>query len=352
MFQSKTSAIEPTYLRLHLEIEPIESEGLAESAGEPASSEGEPVRRERAGLTAPRLRRVLGKALIDRFCVFGHPFCQDTAPRGGGEQHGKCSLLDACPYGRLFAPSTRRLPYALHSVVDPRRGKGRDLVEVTLFGAACSLHGWVLGGLRDALGLGLGPEGNRECWRVKRGLRVGADGVGQQVCGADLDGLPPRLSADRLPWSWNPTGLPNQDQARGKNVMVELLSPLRLLVDGRLLPGHEPTPFSVLVARILDRYRGVFGYGSSVLLEEPSRSEILKAAEEVPLLANRTRWIDRPDYSARQGKEMLLGGKVGQLEYGAGAAGFLPILRAGEILHVGKNSASGCGRIRIRRPGG
>jgi CRISPR-associated endoribonuclease Cas6 len=47
---------------------------------------------------------------------------------------------------------------------------------------------------------------------------------------------------------------------------------------------------------------------------------------------------------------MLLGGKVGRLVYGGVAARFLPILKAGEILHVGKNAASGCGRIRITLP--
>jgi CRISPR-associated endoribonuclease Cas6 len=47
---------------------------------------------------------------------------------------------------------------------------------------------------------------------------------------------------------------------------------------------------------------------------------------------------------------MLLGGKVGRLVYGGEAARFLPILRAGEILHVGKNAASGCGRLRVVLP--
>lgn len=47
---------------------------------------------------------------------------------------------------------------------------------------------------------------------------------------------------------------------------------------------------------------------------------------------------------------MLLGGRVGRLLYGGEAARFLPILQAGEILHLGKNTASGCGRIRVDLP--
>ena len=38
---------------------------------------------------------------------------------------------------------------------------------------------------------------------------------------------------------------------------------------------------------------------------------------------------------------------MGRLLYGGDAARFLPILRAGEILHLGKNVASGCGRLQV-----
>ena len=67
----------------------------------------------------------------------------------------------------------------------------------------------------------------------------------------------------------------------------------------------------------------------------------------MPLIRDRTRWIEVKDYSARSRSELRLGGKVGPLLYGEEAARFLPILRAAEILHLGKNPASGCGRIRV-----
>ena len=49
---------------------------------------------------------------------------------------------------------------------------------------------------------------------------------------------------------------------------------------------------------------------------------------------------DRPGDLAARRYELLLGGKVGRLIYGVEAARFLPILKAGEILHVGKNPTS------------
>ncbi|MGH9361779.1 MAG: CRISPR system precrRNA processing endoribonuclease RAMP protein Cas6, partial [Thermoanaerobaculia bacterium] len=99
-----------------------------------------------------------------------------------------------------------------------------------------------------------------------------------------------------------------------------------------------------------DRFAGLYGEQSSDLLRPEIRSVVEAEAVRVPLLADTTRWIEVPDYSARSGAEMLLGGKVGRLLYGGEAARFLPILRAGEILHVGKNTASGCGRIQVDLP--
>jgi hypothetical protein len=114
--------------------------------------------------------------------------------------------------------------------------------------------------------------------------------------------------------------------------------------------GSDPVPLEVVVQRILDRFRSLYGHAQ----REPgadwlTRLEVEAAAlaRGVPLLENRTRWHEVEDYSARSGDEMFFGGKVGTLVYGPGSGRLMPILRAGEILHVGKNPTTGCGRIRV-----
>lgn len=131
-------------------------------------------------------------------------------------------------------------------------------------------------------------------------------------------------------------------------VEVRLLSPARLIQDGRLLPGGDPVPFPLLIARILDRIQGVFGAAAANLITGTARAGLEAAAAEVPMLQDETRWIEVRDYSARSRSEMLLGGKIGRVVYGNGAAQLLPLLRAGEIIQIGKNVASGCGRIEVR----
>jgi hypothetical protein len=109
-------------------------------------------------------------------------------------------------------------------------------------------------------------------------------------------------------------------------------------------------PFALLIARILDRFASLYGEAGSDVLRPEVRSVVEAEAARVPLLADETRWVEVHDFSARSRSEMLLGGKVGRLVYGGEAARFLPILHAGEVLHVGKNAAAGCGRIQIDLP--
>jgi hypothetical protein len=106
----------------------------------------------------------------------------------------------------------------------------------------------------------------------------------------------------------------------------------------------------VLVSRILDRFQGLFGEDASEILHPAIRATIEAEAARVSLLVDETEWVEVKDYSARSGAEMLLGGKVGRLVYGPEAVRFFPILRAGEVLHVGKNATSGCGRMEVRLP--
>jgi|HubBroStandDraft_3_1064219.scaffolds.fasta_scaffold03548_4 hypothetical protein len=311
------------------------------------------------GVPAPVVRRILGKALIDRFCPFGQPLCESRP--GGGERPAAprelCHLADVCPYGVLFAASlTRRPPYAVYvpaggggepgAAVDPgagaaaadgRGGAGARL-EITLYGPAWQLHAWVLASLQEALRRGVGKA--RQSWEVEEVTRRRPEGAPVRLAGGDLRALPAALRPDLL-------GLALEPYLAVREVAVELLSPARLLRDGRLVGGAERVPFDLLIARILDRFASLYGEGASEILRPEIRSVVEAEAASVPLLADDSSWVEVRDYSARSGAELLLGGKVGRLVYGSQAGRFLPILRAGEILHLGKNTASGCGRMRV-----
>ncbi len=296
-------------------------------------------------LPSPLIRRILGKALVDLFCPFGTTRCQPRQRRGRPQARpaDHCHLAEACPYGVLFAASaSARPPFAIY--VLPGRGRGSlENLEITLYGPSCKLYSWVLSGLERAFHFGLGKT--RARWAIEGVFRVRTDRTRERLCGGDLTRLPPTLEPDAV-------GLTAEDRVAAQPMEVRLLSPTRLIRDGRLLPAGTQVPFEILVARALDRFRGLYGDGASDVLQPAVRGAIEADAARVPLLSDRTRWIEIKDYSARTRSELLLGGKVGRLVYGEEAARFLPILRAGEILHLGKNVASGCGRIRVDLAGG
>ncbi len=104
-------------------------------------------------------------------------------------------------------------------------------------------------------------------------------------------------------------------------MQVELLSPLRVVRDGKE-GGRRRVPFDLLIARILDRFAGALGDPASQALDRDVRTAIETEATRIPLLVDDTHWVDIPDYSARNQAEFILGGKVGRLIYGEGAARF------------------------------
>ena len=311
------------YLRFELKLRPAGA--LRKAAGQ-----------RRRALAGPRLRRVLGKCLIDRFCPFGKPICESrVSDEAASSPTELCDLAPTCPYGVAFAESCgRRPPFALY-VPGEGGAKAPDRVELTLYGAGWRLYPWMLQGLREALRGGLGK--GRLQWEIEEVWRLRADG--EELLDSGSESLPARLSPELLGLSLEPFLAPQQ-------LEVRLCSPTRLIDQGRLV-RRAAVGLELLVARILDRFGGLYGDDSSEILRPEIRGPIEAQAARVPLLVDETTWVEAPDYSARSRSKLSLGGKVGRLVYGEAAAPFYGILRAGEILHVGKNPASGRGRIKV-----
>lgn len=80
---------------------------------------------------------------------------------------------------------------------------------------------------------------------------------------------------------------------------------------------------------------------------------LLKDAEIRMLVSNRIRYRKTVvHYSSRQQRRMKLGGMAGTACYeapdsGGGVAPFWPWLKVGELVHLGKNTAFGLGKMTI-----
>lgn len=147
-------------------------------------------------------------------------------------------------------------------------------------------------------------------------------------------------------------------------VSIDFVTMTRLKHDGRLVTSGPP--FSVLVASLLRRLSTLLWYysdedntrrcGCGPGCEDAGEGEkvsgwpyrqLVQVAAEVPLVESNTGWNDWVRFSYRQQQRMSLGGLTGRVVYGDGAKLFVPLLRAGEIVHVGKGSTFGLGQYRL-----
>ena len=62
-------------------------------------------------------------------------------------------------------------------------------------------------------------------------------------------------------------------------------------------------------------------------------------------------WRDWTRYSSRQQQAMALGGVVGQWQLSGDLGPFMPFLKLGQWLHVGKEAAFGLGKYRLAAEG-
>lgn len=131
-------------------------------------------------------------------------------------------------------------------------------------------------------------------------------------------------------------------------VTLEFITPLRIKYQRDLVVVPE---FHILIRNILRRLWLLYYFHEG--MKEPSwnHRDIIEAAKEVAIKEKALKWFDWERYSGRQKTRMLLGGLIGKISYEGKISPFLPLLKAGEILHIGKGTAFGLGKyIILKRP--
>jgi hypothetical protein len=128
------------------------------------------------------------------------------------------------------------------------------------------------------------------------------------------------------------------------SLTLAFLTPTRIRMDGA---AQLTLPFGVLVRSLLRRISMLCSAHGRSDLQADFRGLIERAAS-VKMVRSNLQWSDFERYSNRQGRKMNLGGFVGEVEYeGEAIEEFLPLIAAGEILHVGSNTTFGLGLYEI-----
>lgn len=302
-----------------------------------------------------RLRFVLrseGKAFLPPFKgsllrgAFGHALRCATCSRGLGHECRDCFLRRACLYTRLFEtfvegepppflkglPTSPR-PYVFEPLTEATDFEPGDplVFDLLLFGQATDLAAHALLAVERMAGGGLGA---RRFPFVLDRVGVLQPGGGWQEVYQEGRAMPALgRVAPRFP-----SAAPVEER-----ITLEFLTPTRLQVQGRLVeePGFRALAFAML-RRTLEL---AWFHLPGVEIDWHFRP-LLDLASQVSVTGSDLRWQELHRYSNRQGRKISLGGFVGTLELEGDLAPFGPLLRTAEILHLGKETTFGLGRVK------
>ncbi len=128
-----------------------------------------------------------------------------------------------------------------------------------------------------------------------------------------------------------------------KQLTINIQTPLRIRRSGMLL---ESIDFPTIIRNIIHRIEAITQrYGGWVNTTEAVRIQTL--ASEIPVTQSHLALKQMSRYSNRLGEKMDFGGLLGSIRCEGVLTSFVPWLYAAQILHIGRNTTFGMGKIEV-----
>ena len=288
---------------------------------------------EYAGST---LRGALGHALKKTACMTRQSDCKT------------CPLYRSCPYPAIFAPP----PPETHSlqkfseipapfIVEPpawgerHYGKGDILsFEFILIGRALAQLPLIVYAWERALTTGIAKgDGTAKLLRVSL-----IEAHAETIIYSQEEGQIKPHDAELVG-----AGSETQ-QADPQQISLHIETPLRIQHNGHPKHPNQLTSRDLLMT-LLRRIALISEFHVGKKLEL-NFMELGEAANQIES-TKRLTWQDWTRYSNRQKQEMTLGGVMGEWQLSGNLQPFIPILKLGQWLHIGKNASFGLGRYQL-----
>lgn len=140
-----------------------------------------------------------------------------------------------------------------------------------------------------------------------------------------------------------------QEAVGAEQVAVTFRTPTRMVVDHRLLRPEELN-YRTLVSQLFNRVFLQVKFHCQLGVERDSwPEEVEPCTEGVKVVERDLMWYDWERHSFRQKTMILQGGFVGRVVLAGQLEPLFPLLRAGEVLHVGKETTVGMGNFALER---
>lgn len=279
------------------------------------------------------LRGAFGSTFKRCVCVTGKSTCQN------------CILSGSCVYSYIFETPTpqdskrmRLYPFVPHPFVLEPPFITNGLVhenetiqfKLILIGRGMEFFPYFLYTFIEVGKVGLGKQ------RVPFIVQEVLAHDGRRIYQEGDDAIQPLPEPMRIPIS-------EESDYNGHSLTIEFETPLRMTYKNKQAEEFAFPPFVGTVLRRLSSL-AYFHHGFELSLDFRG---LLDKAQKIEVYKENSYYQPFKRYSARQKREMDLGGIMGRFTLSGDLSPFMPILRAGEILHVGKGTSFGLGKYRL-----
>ncbi len=259
-----------------------------------------------------------------------------------------CLLKDRCVYAYIFETPPpvgtkvmRKYTRAPHPFVIEPPAESRTFfesgdvlpLEIVLIGKAVEYLPYFIYTFETLGGMGIGPKRGKyhleSVWQGEVKIYDGVEKTLKKICVKDVTTRPE-------------TG---RDRQTGE-ITLEFLTPTRILYKKRLVSELE---FHILFRNLLRRIALLSYFHCGGDPDTVDFKGLIRQAEAVQVRERDIHWVDWERYSTRQKTRMKLGGFVGKIVFEGDLAPFMPYIKIGEGVHVGKATSFGLGKYIITR---
>ena len=267
----------------------------------------------------------------------------------------ECILKEKCIYSYVFetppppdAKMMRKYRSAPHPfIIEPPPGTKRGYTPdneitfgLTLLGRAIDYLPYFIYTFDELGRMGIGK--GRGKYRLETVTAcIGGEDQKRVVYSSDTKTMQPLSPSYLTPAS----GLPGEETHNSPPLTLNFLTPTRIIYNKHLMLDLE---FHILMRNLLRRLSLLYYFHSG---GDPSGWDfkgIIEKAEGVKVKKRNLKWYDWERYSARQETKMKMGGFVGEITFEGDIEPFMDLIRAGEVLHVGKGTGFGLGKYEVR----
>lgn len=128
-----------------------------------------------------------------------------------------------------------------------------------------------------------------------------------------------------------------------QKISISFVTPTRVILKGRLTTELEFKPF---ITNLLRRISWLSQFHCDEELEFDYKY-LISRAETIKTTERDFKWYDWERYSSKQDIRMKLGGFVGNVTFEGDLKEFIPFVKLGEYIHIGKNTSFGLGKYKI-----